>query len=74
MRHSNQQRKNMQVITKMLWNGLDQTTPVATEANGKPVAHTDKKLKTHDDSFKSFAEAPFQAEVVVYETAEDLLE
>lgn len=62
----------MQVITKMLWNGLDLTTPVATEAKGKTVV--DKKLKTHVDSFKSFAEAPFEAEVVVYETAEDLLE
>ena len=61
----------MQVITKMLWNGLDLTTPVATEA--VPTA-LDKKLKTTVDSFKSFAEAPFKAEVVVYETAEDLLE
>ena len=33
----------MQVITKMLWNGLDLTTPVATEAKGKTVL--DKKLK-----------------------------
>ena len=72
MRHSNQQRKNMQVITKMLWTGFDQNAPVATKAKGKTVV--DKKLKTHVDSFKSFAEAPFQAEVVVYETAEDLLE
>ena len=62
----------MQVITKMLWNGLDLTTPVATEAKGKTVV--DKKLKHSVDSFKSFAEAPFQAEVVVYETPEDLLE
>jgi hypothetical protein len=34
----------------------------------------DKKLKTTVDSFKSFAEAPFKAEVVVYETPEDFLE
>jgi len=61
----------MQVITKMLWNGLDLTTPVATEA--VPTA-LDKKLKTTVDSFKSFAEAPFKAEVVVYETPEDYLE
>ena len=71
MRHSNQQRKNMQVITKMLLGHLDAPAPVATEA--VPTA-LDKKLKTTVDSFKSFAEAPFQAEVVVYETAEDLLE
>ena len=62
----------MQVITKMLWNGLDLTTPVATEAKGKTVL--DKQLKQGVDSFKSFAEAPFQAEVVVYETPEDHLE
>ena len=62
----------MQVITKMLWNGLDLTTPVATEAKGNTVL--DKKLKQSVDSFKSFAEKPFEAEVVVYETAEDLLE
>ena len=61
----------MQVITKMLWNGLDLATPVATEAKGTTL---DKKLKQSVDSFKSFAEAPFEAEVVVYETAEDLLE
>jgi GH15 family glucan-1,4-alpha-glucosidase len=62
----------MQVTTKMLlWNGLDLATTVATEA--VPTA-LDKKLKTTVDSFKSFAEAPFKAEVVVYETAEDLLE
>ena len=62
----------MQVTTKMLlWNGLDLATTVATEA--VPTA-LDKKLKTTVDSFKSFAEAPFKAEVVVYDTAEDLLE
>lgn len=62
----------MQVTTKMLlWNGLDLPTSVATEA--VPTA-LDKKLKTTVDSFLSFAEAPFKAEVVVYETAEDLLE
>jgi hypothetical protein len=55
----------------MLWNGLDLATPVATEA--VPTA-LDKKLKTTVDSFKSFAEAPFKAEVVVYETPEDYLE
>ena len=33
------------------------------------------KLKPTQDNFKSFAEAPFQkAEVIVYQTAEDLLE
>jgi len=61
----------MQVITKMLWNGLDLATPVATEA--VPTA-LDKKLKTTVDSFKSFAEAPFKADVVIVETPEDYLE
>ena len=32
------------------------------------------KLKDTKDKFSSFAEAPFKAEVVVYQTAEDLLE
>ena len=61
----------MQVITKMLWNGLDLATPVATEA--VPTA-LDKKLKTSVDSFMSFAEAPFKADVVIVETPEDYLE
>ena len=62
----------MQVTTKMLlWNGLDLATTVATEA--VPTA-LDKKLKTTVDSFKSFAEAPFKADVVIVETPEDYLE
>ena len=55
----------------MLWNGLDLPTPVTTEA--VPTA-LDVRLKTSVDSFMSFAEAPFKAEVVVYETPEDFLE
>ena len=63
----------MQVTTKMLlWNGLDLATPVET-TKAVPTA-LDKKLKTSVDSFMSFAEAPFKAEVVVYETPEDYLE
>ena len=62
----------MQVITRMLWGGLDQPAPVETP-KAVPTA-LDKKLKTTVDSFKSFAEAPFKAEVVVYETPEDFLE
>ena len=62
----------VKVITKMLWSGLDLATPVeATNTKGTTL---DKKLKTSVDSFKSFADAPFRSEVVVYETAEDLLE
>ena len=62
----------MQVTTKMLlWNGLDLPTSVTTEAVQTAL---DKKLKTTVDSFMSFAEAPFKAEVVVYETPEDFLE
>jgi len=62
----------MQVITRMLWNGLDLPTPVETTKAVPSVL--DKKLKTSVDSFMSFAEAPFKAEVVVYETPEDYLE
>jgi hypothetical protein len=75
LRHSNKpMRRNMQVrvITNMLWNGLDLATPMET-TEAVPTA-LDKKLKTTVDSFVSFAEAPFKAEVVVYETAEDYLE
>ena len=60
----------MQVITRMLWGGLDQPAPVET-TKAVPTA-LDKKLKTTVDSFMSFAEAPFKAEVVVYETAEEI--
>ena len=63
----------MQVITRMLWGGLDQPAPVDNATKAEPTA-LDKKLKTSVDSFKSFAEAPFKAEVVVYETPEDYLE
>ena len=62
----------MLVITKMLWGGLDQPAPIDA-TNAVPTV-LDKKLKQSVDSFKSFAEAPFKAEVVVYETPEDLLE
>ena len=62
----------MQVITKMLWEGLDQPAPVNT-TKAVPTA-LDKKLKTTVDSFKSFAEAPFKADVVIIETPEDYLE
>jgi len=62
----------MQVITRMLWNGLDLPTPVET-TEAVPTA-LDKKLKTTVDSFKSFAEAPFKADVVIVETPEDYLE
>ena len=62
----------MQVITRMLWNGLDLATPVET-TKAVPTA-LDKKLKTTVDSFKSFAEAPFKADVVIVETPEDYLE
>ena len=62
----------VRVITKMLWSGLDLATPVETTDAVPSVL--DKKLKTSVDSFMSFAEAPFKAEVVVYETPEDFLE
>ena len=62
----------MQVITRMLWGGLDQPAPVDT-TKAVPTA-LDKKLKQSVDSFKSFAEAPFKADVVIVETPEDFLE
>ena len=62
----------MQVITRMLWSGLDQPAPVDT-TKAVPTA-LDKKLKTSVDSFLSFAEAPFKADVVIVETPEDYLE
>ena len=62
----------VRVITKMLWSGLDLATPVETTKAVPTVL--DKKLKQSVDSFVSFAEAPFKAEVVVYETPEDFLE
>ena len=63
----------MQVITRMLWGGLDQPAPVDNAIKAVPTA-LDKKLKTTVDSFKSFAEAPFKADVVIVETPEDYLE
>ena len=62
----------VRVITKMLWNGLDLATPVET-TKAVPTA-LDKKLKQSVDSFLSFAEAPFKADVVIVETPEDYLE
>ena len=62
----------MQVITRMLWGGLDQPAPVDT-TKAVPTA-LDKKLKQSVDSFMSFAEAPFKADVVIVETPEDYLE
>ncbi len=61
----------MQIVTKVL-DHFDGTTPTTTKAKDGQVA---KKLKDTKNTFSSFAEAPFQkAEVVVYQTAEDLLE
>jgi len=61
----------MQVITKVYVGHLDVPTPVTTT---KAVPTTlDKKLKQSVDSFKSFVEAPFHAEVVQIETIEDII-
>ena len=50
---------------------IDVIAPTKTTSVGKVA----KKIKDTKDKFSSFAEAPFQkAEVVVYQTAEDLLE
>jgi len=61
----------MQIVTKVL-DHLDGTAPTETT---NAVGQVAKKLKDTKTKFSSFAEAPFQkAEVVVYQTAEDLLE
>ena len=53
---------------------LDASTPMATtKPKAMPIVLANE-LKIKSDSFKAFIEAPFKAEVVVYETAEDLLE
>ena len=62
----------MQVITKMLLGHLDAPAPVETTKAMPTVLANELKIKS--DSFKAFIEAPFRAEVVIYETAEDLLE
>tara|TARA_Y100000310_G_C20383977_1_gene669519 strand:+ start:131 stop:313 length:183 start_codon:yes stop_codon:yes gene_type:complete len=60
----------MQIVTKML-DHLDGTTFQTTKAVGEVA----KKLKDTKNKFSSFAEAPFiKAEVVVYQTPEDLLD
>ena len=63
----------MQVVTRVCGGYFDiDRLPQKTSV---PFGTTlDKKLKTTVDSFKSFVEAPFKAEVVVYETPEDFLE
>ena len=61
----------MQIVTRLL-NHFDGETENITMASNGRIAN---KLKTTKNNFKSFAEAPFQkAEVIVYQTAEDLLE
>ena len=60
----------MQIVTRTL-NHFDGDTLNITKAKGKVAT----KLKKTKEQFSSFAEAPFQkAEVIVYQTAEDLLE
>jgi len=61
----------MQIVTKVLNHFDGEAQDVVLASNGK-VAN---KLKKAKDDFKSFAEAPFmKAEVIVYQTPEDLLE
>jgi len=60
----------MQIVTKVLDHLADETAPIATTAMGKIA----KKLKDTNKNFVSFVEAPFKAEVVVYQTPEDFLE
>ena len=60
----------MQIVTRVLEH-IDVIAPTTTASAGKVAT----KLKDTKDKFSSFAEAPFiKAQVVVYQTAEDLLE
>ena len=59
----------MQIVTRVLEH-IDVIAPTKTTSVGKVA----KKLKDTKEEFSSFAEAPFKAEIVVYQTAEDLLE
>jgi len=59
----------MQIVHKAVWDYLDGSTPTATSAG-----ELAKDLKKKTEKFLSFAEAPFKAEVVVVETAEDYLD
>ena len=59
----------MLIVTKVLEH-IDVIAPTTTASAGEVAT----KLKDTKDKFSSFAEAPFKAEVVVYQTAEDLLE
>ncbi len=58
----------MQIVTKL----LDHIGVVEPTVNTAGVLT--KELKDKSKKFKSFAEAPFQSEVVIYETAEDIID
>ena len=58
----------MQIVTKL----LDHVGVVAPTVD--EVGVLTKELKDKSKKFKSFAEAPFQSEVVIYETAEDIID
>ena len=60
----------MQIVTKV----LDHIDVIAPTKKTTTVGKVAKKLKETRDKFSSFAEAPFKAEVVVYQTPEDFLE
>ena len=60
----------MQIVTEVLLDHLGTATHETTNAMGKVA----KKLKKTKDTFTSFVEAPFKAEVVVYQTPEDFLD
>ncbi len=60
----------MQIVTKLLDHlNIGEATPAPT------AGVLAKELKDKSKKFKSFAEAPFQqGEVVIYETAEDIID
>jgi len=61
----------MQVITRVLQGHLDDPAPVET-TKAVPT-YLAKELKIKSDSFLSYIEAPFKAEVVQIETSEDII-
>jgi hypothetical protein len=60
----------MQIVTKLLDHlNIGEATPAPT------AGVLAKELKDKSKKFKSFAETPFQTgEVVIYETAEDIID
>ena len=61
-------QRNMKILTKLT--PIDHLASPATTSAGELA----KELKEKSKKFLTFAEAPFKAEVVIVETAEDYLD